>query len=81
MRAAEIQIGKQSHLQSAASGKVFKIETMRRNQQLCTEKSGLLAAKSPGYVGLWRFNPFQIHPVWQKMTNHGLGDTASGFAL
>ncbi len=73
MRAAEFQIGKQSHLQFAASGKVFKIETMRRNQQLCTEKSSLLAAKSPDYVGLWRFNPFQIHPVWQKNGEPRLG--------
>ena len=66
MRAAEIQIGKQSHLQPAAGGNVFKIRSMRRNEQLCIEKSGLLAAKSPGYVGVIRLNLFQIDSFGQK---------------
>ena len=73
MRAAEIQIGKQSHLQSAAGGNVFKIGTVRRNEQLCAEKSGPLTAKSPRYVGLRRFNPLQIHLVWQKNGEPWLG--------
>ena len=66
MRATEIQIGEQNHLQSAAGGDVFKIGPMRRNEQLCSEKSGLLAAKLPGYVGLSRFNLLQVDSVWQK---------------
>ena len=73
MRAAEIQIGKQSHLQSAAGGNVFKIGPVRRNHQLCAEESSPLAAKSPGYVGLRRFNPLQIDPVWQKNGEPRLG--------
>ena len=73
MRAPQIEIGKQSHLQFSARGKVFEIGTVRRNQQLRAEKSGPIAAKSPGYVGLRRFNPLQIHPVWQKNCEPGLG--------
>jgi len=56
MRATEIQIGEQNHLQSAAGGDVFEIGPVRRNEQLCAKKSGPLATKLPGYVGLFRFN-------------------------
>jgi hypothetical protein len=73
MRAAEIQIGKQSHLQPAAGGNVFKIRSVRRNEQLCSEKSGLLAAKSPGYVGVIRFNLFQIDSFGQENGKPWLG--------
>ena len=73
MRAAEIQLGEHGHLQSAAGGNVFKIGAVRRNEQLCAEKSGSLAAKLPRYVGLRRFNPLHIHPVWQKNGEPRLG--------
>ena len=78
----KIQIGKQCHLQSAARGKVFKIETVRRNQKLCAEKSGLLATKSPGYVGVLAFQSFSNTPCLAKKSRTMVwAITASGWAL
>src|SRR5437899_3070811 len=73
MRAAESQIGKQSQLQSAAGGNVFKIRPVRRDEQLCAEKSSPLAAKLPGYIGLLRLNFLQVNSVRQENGKPRLG--------
>src|SRR5207245_11378009 len=73
MRAAKLQIGKQSHLESAAGGNVFKIRPVRRDEQLCAEKSGPLAAKLRGYIGLLRFNFLQVNSVRQENGKPRLG--------
>src|SRR5438132_13145502 len=73
MRAAKLQIGKQSRLKSAAGGNVFKIRLVRRDEQLCAEKSGPLAAKLPGYIGLLRFNFLQVNSVRQENGKPRLG--------
>src|SRR5260370_10845991 len=56
-----------------AGAEVFKIGAVRRDEQLRAKKSGTVAAKLPGYVGLRRFDLLHKHSVRQKNRKPWLG--------
>src|SRR6266403_341200 len=81
MRAAEIKIGKQSHLQSAARGEILKIGAVRRDKQLSAEKARPVVAESPRHIGLFRFNLLHVNSFRQKNCKPRLGLDCFGIRL
>jgi len=64
--AAEFEIGSRRHFHSAARCNVIEVPAVRGDEQLRSEKSCPLVAKTPGNVGLFRFDLLQVNSVRQK---------------